>query len=66
MSQRADFSVYSDSFHVSPFAQESLRWAVASGIITGKNNGTLLDPQGNASRAECATIMMRFVNKYEK
>lgn len=41
-----------------------MQWAVGMGIIAGKDNGTKLDPQGNASRAECATIIMRFVEKY--
>ena len=35
-------------------------------IITGKDNGTRIDPQGNAARAECATIIMRFVEKFGK
>lgn len=39
-----------------------MQWAVAEGIITGKDNGTKLDPQGNASRAECATIISRFMD----
>ena len=43
-----------------------MRWAVGNKIISGKNNGTLLDPQGNATRAECATIIMRFTEKFEK
>ena len=41
-----------------------MRWAVGNGIITGKYNETVLDPQGNASRAECATIITRFMNMY--
>nr|WP_288665080.1 S-layer homology domain-containing protein [uncultured Dorea sp.] len=41
-----------------------MEWAVASKIITGKDNGTKLDPQGNASRAECAIIIQRFMEKY--
>ena len=41
-----------------------MEWAVGNGIISGKDNGTTLDPQGNATRAECATIMMRFCEKY--
>jgi hypothetical protein len=43
-----------------------MQWAVGEQIITGKYNETQLDPQGNASRAECATIMMRFMERYEK
>lgn len=41
-----------------------MSWAVGTGIISGKDNGTRLDPQGNANRAECATIIMRFLEHY--
>ena len=60
----ADFSQYQDASYVSDFAQEAMAWAVGNGIITGKYNETQLDPQGNATRAECATIMMRFLEKF--
>ena len=62
---RADFSGFADAFKVNDFAKEAMQWAVGTGIITGKNNGTLLDPQGNASRAECAIILTRFMDYYE-
>ena len=55
-SARADFSSYQDASMVSDFAAEAI----------GKYNETQLDPKGNASRAECATIIMRFVEKYGK
>lgn len=35
-------------------------------LFQEKDNGTVLDPQGNATRSECATIIMRFIEKYEK
>ena len=31
-------------------------------IITGKENKTKLDPQGNTTRAEAAVIIQRFMN----
>ena len=65
-SVKADFGQYQDAGRVSDFAQEAMQWAVGEQIITGKYNETQLDPQGNASRAECATIMMRFMERYEK
>lgn len=64
VSQKASFENYRDAVQVNVFAQEAMQWAVGTGIITGKDNGTRLDPQGNASRAECATIIMRFLEKY--
>ena len=63
-SVRADFGQYQDAASVSDFAAEAMQWAVGEKIITGKYNETQLDPKGNASRAECATIMMRFMEKY--
>ena len=64
-SARADISKYTDAGNVNEFAKEAMSWAVGEGIITGKYNETQLDPQGNASRAECATIIMRFVENYK-
>ena len=61
-----DISGYADSNKVSAFAKEAMEWAVGNKIISGKDNGTILDPQGNATRAECATIIMRFMEKFEK
>ena len=39
-----------------------MSWAVATGVISGnKINGTvLLDPKGNATRAQIATVLMRY------
>ena len=61
---KADFSKFSDAASVSAFADEAMRWAVGNRIITGKYGETVLDPQGNATRAECATIIMRFLEKF--
>lgn len=65
ISARADFSGYKDASRVSGFAREAMQWAVGTGIISGKYDQTMLDPGGHASRAECATIMMRFMELYE-
>lgn len=65
-SQKADFSKFVDAAKVSAFAEEAMQWAVGNGIITGKDNGIRLDPQGNATRAECAAIIQRFIEKYGK
>lgn len=61
-SARASLGQFKDASYVNSFATEAMQWAVAEGIITGKDNGTRLDPQGNASRAECATIISRFID----
>ena len=41
------------------YALEAMQWACGAGIIGGKDG--LLDPAGNATRAEVATMLMRFV-----
>ncbi len=66
VSATADMSTFEDGEQVSAFAKKAMQWAVGTGIISGKDNGTRLDPQGNASRAECAAIIMRFDRKYNK
>ena len=56
-------SSFPDAGHISPYAMKPFQWAVKQGYISGiaANGQTLLSPQGNATRAQIATIMMRFV-----
>lgn len=58
-----DLSVFNDSSAVSAYAQEGMQWAVATQLINGANN--YLNPKGNATRAECATILMRWLESTE-
>lgn len=51
---------FSDRAVVSGFAVDGMAWAVEQGIIGGRGDGTLA-PSGFASRAEVATMLMRFV-----
>ena len=64
-SKKADLSKFEDAANVNEFAKEAMRWAVGTGIITGKYNGTQIDPQGNALRAECAIVIQRFMEIYK-
>ena len=66
VSRTTDFNKFEDAANVNEFAKEAMKWAVGNGIITGKYEGTKIDPQGNALRAECALIIQRFMEKYEK
>ena len=61
-----NLNAFPDAAKVSNWAKEAYSWAVAEGLITGnKINGvTMLDPQGNATRAQVATILMRFIEKF--
>lgn len=51
---------FTDGNSVNVFAREAMECIVGKGIISGKDNGTKLDPQGNAIRAECAAIIARY------
>ena len=64
VSESAEFSKFTDAASVSGYAKDAMAWAVGAGILTGKDGGTKLDPQGEASRAECAVILKRFLEKY--
>ena len=46
----------------SDYAQDALRWAVSEGIISGKP-GNILDPRGQATRAQVAVMLQRFLEK---
>ena len=50
---------YTDAGQISPYALPAMGWANRTGLITGRT-ATTLDPQGQATRAEAATILMRF------
>ncbi len=48
-----------DAEQISPYAEDTLRWAVSEGLISGKGGG-ILDPQGEATRAQMAAVLMRY------
>ncbi len=54
----ADLSIYSDAASVSAYAVEAMQWAVGTGLINGMAGK--LNPQGSATRAQVATMLMRF------
>ena len=64
--ERANISLYPDAFEVSGWATEHMSWAVGCGMINGKNVGGTyyLDAKGNATRAECAAMLTRFMGRY--
>ena len=59
VSARVDLSAYPDADQIQSYAAESVAWAVAEGLIQGFEDNTLR-PAGNATRAQIATILMRF------
>ena len=58
VSARADLSTYSDQ--PSTWAEETMSWAVVEGLINGVT-ADQLQPQGNATRAQVAAILQRFL-----
>lgn len=56
---RGDLSTFADAEAVSKYAREALSWAVAEEIILGMDGG--IAPQGTATRAQFAAIVMRFL-----
>ena len=51
---------YADFEQISDYAVEAMTWAVNTGLISGTST-TTLSPQGEATRAQVATILMRFI-----
>ena len=56
---------FADSSSVSAYAVDAIRWAVHEGLISGMENNTLA-PQGTATRAQVAQILMNFHQKLDK
>ena len=64
VSKSAALTAFSDADKVSGYAAEAMQWAVAEGLLQGSNSK--LNPQGSATRAQVATILMRFMEKIAK
>lgn len=64
VSAKADLTKYPDAAKVSSWAEDAYSWANAQGLIGGNNIGGVahLDPAGKATRAQVATILMRFLD----
>ena len=58
VSARAELSGYADA--PSPWAADVMQWAVAEGLLAGVTDDQL-QPQGQATRAQVAAIMQRFL-----
>ena len=60
VSARVDLSNFVDSTKISEYAMDAVSWAVANKIISGKSEGTRVDPHGKATRAEVATMLYNY------
>ena len=54
----ADLTEFDDWGRISNYAKEPMAWAVECGILTGMDG--LLNPRGNATRAQIATVLLRY------
>ena len=53
---------YSDRAQISSYATTAMQWAIGKGYITGTSS-TTLDPLGQATRAQAAVMLHRFLTK---
>ncbi len=65
VSAKANLSVYTDAAQVSTYATDAMAWANGAQLIAGTSQATLT-PAGNATRAQVATILMRFCENIAK
>ena len=55
-------SEFTDGASVSDYATDAVTWALSEGILTGMGDGALA-PQGTATRAQAAAMLMRFAER---
>ena len=62
--ENTDIQSFDDATDVANYAVPAMQWACGSGVVGGKNNadgtGLILDPVGKGTRAQIATMLMRF------
>lgn len=58
----ADMSPYPDAVQISDWAADAMRYCISEKIINGNETGHIL-PQNYASRAEMATMIVRFIQE---
>ena len=65
ISDMADISSFEDTDEVSDFARDAIAWANKKELVNGTSDKTL-SPKDTATRAQVATILMRFCENVEK
>ena len=55
---------YTDVADLSEYAIPAMQWAVGAGIINGTGDGSILTPQGQATRTQAAVMLMWFCEEY--
>lgn len=65
VSKTTNLNAYTDANKIADWSLKAMTWANAEGLITGNSTMTF-DPSGNASRAQVATILMRYCENIVK
>jgi len=65
VSEGFNLTISPDYSQISTWANEPMRWAGYNRLVTGTDTQGTLNPNGNATRAQCATILQRFVGVME-
>ena len=60
----ASLSAFTDSSAVSDWAHDAISWALGEELIYGRDDTTLA-PEGSSTRAEAATLIVRFIEKFQ-
>ena len=63
VSASADLSKFADANDISGWALDAMKWAVAEGIIEGRP-GNKAAPKDTSTRAEVATVFMRYIKDF--
>lgn len=53
---------FTDASLVGSYAQAAMAWATQNGVINGKSGGSVLDPKGQATRAQVAQMLLNYMN----
>lgn len=65
VSKKANLNGFADKGQISSWAEGSIAWAKAEGLLNGRT-ATTIAPQGEVTRAETAAILMRYLQKVEQ
>lgn len=57
------YSTFADGSSISEWAHDSVYWAQASGLMSGRD-GNVFDPKGTATRAELAVILLAIFDQF--
>ena len=65
IAEETNIHSYDDAFDISEYAIPAMQYVIGSGVICGKTISTV-NPKDNATRAEIAVILYRFIEKNKK